>query len=401
MTREICLWTLLLVLTASARSSVNLALIIDHSSTLSASILVHSIIWKGATLNTDYNFYVIALEQGRNGTLAGMWEGYMSCYRKRTGLYFRTIVFEGLNPALKGVCEGEIHICARFYLPVLLEQYSVLRYVYLDNDAILTTDISQLWETDMIPLVDWEEKPHVAKEAQRRSDRSSRLRDKKRKGEFDPNTLKPKIMARFNHPYTRARPSSRQLAATPEEPIVSFVWENHPQYQVYIQSHFNWTNPIVKKRLMFRSDTLFFNAGVAVVQAEKWRKANITGWFERLLLSNTMSAEDKTWNIFNFEGSGDQGAFSLAPQSWLGVIPEARWNMRRLPKKTLNLITTGEKGIIHFAGMKGSNLGSLCLAAHEYPLLVTTGAINLLMDAVKSAKHTCTSLPPLPVSCMP
>ena len=63
MTREICLWTLLLVLTASARSSVNLALIIDHSSTLSASILVHSIIWKGATLNTDYNFYVIALEQ--------------------------------------------------------------------------------------------------------------------------------------------------------------------------------------------------------------------------------------------------------------------------------------------------------------------------------------------------
>ena len=397
-----------------ARTHANIALIIDEKTTIAACTLVHSIVRKAMTLNNDYAFYVVTLEDREfdlhngtdmtmKGTLADMWDGYMSCYSKLKGVRFKTVPFKGLHPALSGVCEGQLHICARFYLPILLGPYSVSRFIYVDNDAILTADIADLFEVEVIPLPLWKETPDVAGFASK----AVELRKASMRGKVDPNTLQPKVMGRFNHPHPRGRrPTSRRLRATTssgEVPIVSFVWEHHPAYKMYLESHFNGSDLHVKRRFQGRGDTLFFNAGVAVVDAHAWRRQNMTGWVESLLLSNVAdmaAGNEQNWNKFNFDASGDQGVFYMAPEAWLGAIPEARWNMRRLPKKTFNLLTSGKTGIVNFAGMGGSNLDTLCMTAYEHPLLVTTGAINLLMDVAKSAKKTCKTVPTIPESCL-
>ncbi len=415
MIRGVLLWALGLGLVrVVARTHANIALIIDEKTVIAAYTLVHSILKKATTLNRDYAFYVVTLEDREfdrhngtdvtvKGTLANMWEGYMSCYSKLKGFIFKTVPFKGMHPALSGVCEGQLHICARFYLPVLLGPYSVNRFIYVDNDAILTADIADLYEVEVIPLPLWKETPDVAEFASK----AVELRKANMLGKVDPNTLQPKIIGRFNYPHPRGRrPTSRRLRATSSPgaaPIVSFVWEHHPAYKMYLESHFNGSDLHVKRRLQGRGNTLFFNAGVAVVDADAWRRQNVTGWVEGLLLSNVAdkgNEQKQNWNKFDFEGSGDQGVFYMAPEAWLGAIPEARWNMRRLPKKTINLLTLGKTGIVHFAGMRGSNLDTLCMTAYEHPLLVTTGAINLLMDVAKSAKKTCKTPPTIPESCL-
>ena len=45
-----------------ARTHANIALIIDEKTTIAACTLVHSIVRKAMTLNNDYAFYVVTLE---------------------------------------------------------------------------------------------------------------------------------------------------------------------------------------------------------------------------------------------------------------------------------------------------------------------------------------------------
>lgn len=149
--------------------------------------------------------------------------------------------------------------------------------------------------------------------------------------------------------------------------------ESHPQYNLMLASSFNLTHPLVNNiisasQLVLMSTVStgpYLNAGVFIVDAVLWRKHHITTLAEEIMTENANGSIFAT-------NAGDQGVFYLLSEKYIFGL-EARWNMRRLPKKTVLMLEKRTNqgvfttGIVHFAGSTGGDATRLCRKPY-YPL---------------------------------
>lgn len=183
-------------------------------------------------------------------------------------------------------------IYSRIYLPMI---FPVDKYIYLDNDIVINGDIAELF-------------------AQK---------------------LEPKS-------FRDLLPKSKQTAEpyrSKNSPVVGFVFETNQMYRGYIHSHFNVSHPLVRKVLQHNHPEIFFNAGVALVNADQWRKEGLTKKAETLLFENTLHHG----LLFDSKAVGDQGLFYLLLDGRMTYLPH-KFNMRRLPNKTVRFLDQNELG---------------------------------------------------------
>lgn len=180
-------------------------------------------------------------------------------------------------------------IYARFYLPHVFQEMD--RYIYLDNDIVVNCDLSELFVT---PL-----------------EEHGGIKD-----------------------------------------VMAFVFDDHPGYVAYMKQHFNLTHPLVQQLLALRSPSVFMNAGVALVDAARWRQENYTARAEEIMF------ESRKRFVYS-RVAADQGLFPLLLMEHVTMLP-ARYNMRRLPSHTMRLLAENEAGIIHFAGFTRGDESTVC-----------------------------------------
>ena len=154
---------------------------------------------------------------------------------------------------------------------------------------------------------------------------------------------------------------------------------------MYIASNFNRSHPWVNSTLSLRPAGYFLNGGVAVIDAQAWRRENLTSQAEAIIRQNQHE-------YMYSANAGDQGTFLLLLQNRIAYLP-ARLNMRRLPKKTIIMLSDGTKtvGIVHFAGTGGGAQDSrICQDPMQFPLFMPA-AVPLYLMIRKSLKEKCPS----------
>jgi lipopolysaccharide biosynthesis glycosyltransferase len=212
-------------------------------------------------------------------------------------------------------------IYSRIYLPLIFSNLD--RYLYLDNDLVVNGAIDELWSlatrTFTSPLG-----LRAARPRPRPSPSQSLL-------DLLPKS-KQKNLSRYSQDTSRLE--QRQLP-----PLVGFVFEVNFAYAGYLHTHFNLSHPLVAQVHQMNHPEIFFNAGVAVVNAIQWRKENITAQAEALLFENT----NQPGALFDSKAVGDQGLFYLLLNGRMVPLPP-KFNMRRLPNKTVRFLEKDELG---------------------------------------------------------
>lgn len=285
----------------SRPSPIHIVSILDESSRLSALIKTHSIIKSAFHVKQlVFHFLVFSSE---NFTVDTWKSDFQKCYGD-----IQLNVAEWKRPPLLNLLKRdkfEIDIIfARFYLPQLFPDAP--RFIYLDNDIVVNCDLNELMFN-----------PLMVKE-------------------YVPPSIKPTakiaIMQNPRHIKSPFRTTSQRIALASDDrtAIVGFVAEQHSAYRSYIEAHFNGSHPLVKKTKELLPNDLFLNAGVFLVDANRWRNENITGLAEALIIQN---AEEHLYST----SVGDQGIFYLLFQDKMAYLP-AQYNMRRLPKKTFYML---------------------------------------------------------------
>jgi Glycosyl transferase family 8 len=155
---------------------------------------------------------------------------------------------------------------------------------------------------------------------------------------------------------------------------VGMLYEIHPQYSKYIASSFNANSTRVATTITLLQDALtlkkrlsiFLNAGVFIVDCVLWRQQNLTRQAEELILENSLHPG----GLYS-SSAGDQGLFYLLLGKDAFGLP-ARWNMRRQPKKTVQMLEdpSAITGVVHLAGSTGGRSTRLCDAPLQYPLFL-------------------------------
>jgi lipopolysaccharide biosynthesis glycosyltransferase len=148
-----------------------------------------------------------------------------------------------------------------------------------------------------------------------------------------PNTLLPPSKQVSSNSYLSL--NSRAI------PVIGFVFEVNSVYGGYIHSHFNHSHPLVRKVIKHNHPEIFLNGGVALVNALQWRKENLTARAEKILFENTQYPG----SLFNSKAVGDQGLFYLLLDGRMAYLPP-KFNMRRLPNKTVKLLNQNELGTV-------------------------------------------------------
>lgn len=151
-----------------------------------------------------------------------------------------------------------------------------------------------------------------------------------------------------------------------------------------MSSWFNYSLPHVVMRLSHIQSgllkrgklSIFINAGVFVVDAKSWREEGLTSKAEGYMKDN------RNHKMYSSD-AGDQGLFFLMlGKKAMGL--HARWNMRRLPKKTVQMLEDGvTTGVVHLAGSGGGSSFRLCEEPLQYQLLL--GAVVPLFLSIVSA----------------
>jgi lipopolysaccharide biosynthesis glycosyltransferase len=287
---------------------IHIVSILDESSRISALIKIHSIV-KSAFFVKQLEFHFLVFPS-ENFTVDVWKSDFQKC---NNGVQFNVV--EWKQPPLLQVLKRnkfEIDIIfARFYLPHLFPE--VPKFIYLDNDLVVNCDLNELM---LNPLLIQEFAPP----------RSSKP------------TAKVAVMQNPRHSKNPFRTTIQRIALAKYDrtAIVGFVVEQHSVYRAYIESHFNGTHPLVKKTKSMLPHDMFLNAGVFLVDANRWRNENITGLAEAMIIQN---AREHLYST----SVGDQGIFYLLFQDKMAILP-AQYNMRRLPKKTFYMLEEKKQG---------------------------------------------------------
>ena len=134
-------------------------------------------------------------------------------------------------------------------------------------------------------------------------------------------------------------------------PAVGFVYDRHTDYDKYTATHFNTTHALYIQTKEVMLSSLFLNGGVAVVDTVLWRKRNYTTLAEDIIrCNNPIHSKDSDLVATSNPNSshpvydsalGDQGVFYLLLQNRVAYLP-AKWNMRRLPMKTVHMLENND-----------------------------------------------------------
>jgi hypothetical protein len=334
-------------------SSIELVSIIDKSSVLSCLLKLHTIVESSNEPGIlSFKFLLFPSE----GFSVESWnEQFKVCF---PNVRFETKLWAA-PPALQNLSrigfDTEL-IYARFYLPHFFP--GLRRFMYLDNDVIVTADLYDLYGHRMLKF-----------------ETISPASDKR---EVTP-VVNPRTVE-YSVPPPHKHSSSGQHEG--QSATVAFVYETHPFYREYLKLHFNGTASVVKAAAVAHGEDAFLNAGVFLVDAARWRQLRFTQRFEELHRLNTGNS------IYDSSAVGDQGPFYLLFSEETAYMA-ARYNMRRLPKKTVNILQeAGTTGILHFAGSAQGRSEFLCADPLKYPLFLSA-AMPLLLSVVHSFLKKC------------
>lgn len=332
-------------------------------------------------------------------------------------------------PRLRGSSFEQEYIFSRIYLPLIFNDTQ--RYVYLDNDMVVTADVQELYATPLvvgpfkntnnqfppatrnIPGAPVPTGGAAAVGAGVRTPRSGR-----HSTGSTPQRAPKRIVSeseRRREAALREQTFRKPPPPASFRPAVGFVYERHDYYNSYLASHFNLSHPLVRATQDAMVTSLFLNGGVALVDAALWRSRGMTAQAEELMRMNqppelhdqmqgqgqgrrrTEAALESASVPLYSASAGDQGLFFLLLQNRVTYLP-ARWNMRRHPMKTTNMLTntdaTGEQcavccstlwvscrhalllgcpaaGIVHLAGTTHGDGLSFCRDPLRYNIFIS------------------------------
>jgi lipopolysaccharide biosynthesis glycosyltransferase len=296
-------------LCSAAQSALEIVSIVDHPSATACLIKVFSVV---ATSKTKRNlrFRFILFESSGFGIKE--WNSTIMTIFPDVSSDIKVWTRPETFPTLSGKGFEQSSVFARFYIPTIFSDLK--RFIFLDNDLVVTTDLSHLHYHQL----------SITKEIPKTSDLFIV------KPVVNSRTLGRTVQLSSKH-------VPRQLLPKQDVATVGFVYERHPGYKDFLRAHFNLTNPRVVEAIDSHGGDAFLNAGVFVVDAQRWRLKNYTTQMEHLMALN------RGHRLFNAEAVGDQGPFLLLfTQDTAYLSP--RYNLRRQPKKTIQLLGGGITG---------------------------------------------------------
>lgn len=336
---------------------VDIVNIVDDSSKLSCLTKIHSII-ESCRRPVELRFKFLLMRE-TNTTLEAWNDAFRLCF---PGISFESKVWKMPDLLSTSLTQRNFDtdvIFARFYLPHIFQDID--RFIYLDNDIVVSVDLADLFQVAM--LMQGEKSQFLSKSHKNSNheifDRNSR-------------TARKRVDAVTSQLHDKAAP-------------VAFVFEKHPSYKAYISDHLNTSHVLVQRAMRVHGDDVFLNAGVALFDAKKWRREGWTQRAEMIISSNHK-------NYIYSSQVGDQGLFYVLLQEHVAYLP-ARFNMRRLPKKTVLMLSDESDpvtGIVHFAGTTGGQAERLCQDPLQYPLF-HRAVIPLYLSVVSSFSLVCPS----------
>jgi lipopolysaccharide biosynthesis glycosyltransferase len=212
-------------------------------------------------------------------------------------------------PPLSGKGFDAEYIYSRVYLADIFHEID--RYVYLDNDAIVNMDLADLFNTPLIrathPMTTRKKSFQKPNQAPITAAGIGKLRSVKRESPS-------------SDPHLKAKPVA-----------MGFVFDVNEKLRGYMLQGFNQSSPQFKRAISFIEPAKFFNGGVALVDAKKWRNDNLTRKAEAIVRENEKES------LYSRRGLGDQGLFFLLLQDGIAELHPA-FNMRRVPNKTTRLM---------------------------------------------------------------
>jgi len=224
---------------------------------------------------------------------------------------------------------------ARFYLPYIFTKPHTTRMFYVDNDAVVTADLSVF-----------------ATEA-------------------------------YNMTVTDHRTGNSSSAA------VGFVYDKAIFNKFYMATHFHLTHPLVAAAKSLHGEKFYYNGGVMLIDTREWLRQNLTQRAEDLFRINAqlIAETDGKFPLYDMV-VGDQGVFYMMLEA-VSYLP-ARYNMRRHPVKTVTLLNDNSTtGIVHFAGTDGHvGLEMLCRWPFHYPAY-RAAALPLFLSVYGSLDRKC------------
>jgi len=219
---------------------------------------------------------------------------------------------------------------SRFYLPLIFNNSNIM--LYIDNDAIITEDLSIFRNYSNILL----------------NQTNNDMIDRKA--------------------------------------AVGLVYDKSIFNKFYMDTHFHKTHPLMVNARKRHGDKYYYNGGVMLVDRITWIQMNLTSKAEELFIENDKLLRDSNYKKPLYDAAvGDQGVFFMMLENVAYLHP--RFNMRRHPVRSISLLQDNITGIIHFAGTDGG-LEALCRWPAHFPLYIKA-AMPLYLTIYSSLEKTC------------
>jgi len=354
---------------------MNIVSIVDDSTASACLAKVHSIIESSTPSSRKRLFFRFLMLGEVTKKRYEEWAKAMSCFN----VDFETKLWRGmpsteLSKSLSGKQFNTEYIMSRIYLidyfPDMHENEHS-KYLYLDNDAFVTCDLTELFSAPLITqasiLAVNAHHQQAIKQTHTHSDVHTT------------NQLQNKVRA-AHAAHVQAAVTSISYEMAP----MGLVLEEHHLNAGYITANFNHSHPLVKSIIHGQKKDLFINGGVAMVHIPTWKKQKVTQKAEALLLENARQDNGMVWT----DSAGDQGLFYVLFQGTRIASLEAKYNMRRLPKKTVNMLNDGVLGIIHLAGSTSGHIETICREPLRYPLFLPN-VITLFLSVIHNYMQKC------------
>jgi len=395
-----CILFVILLLPLFLSQSVELATptytiisIVDITGLLSCLIKVHSVL-KSTKSSTQFGFKFLVLDTANSKGETLQLEKWNEIFQYA----FPDVQFESklwrtpaTMPKLRQKDFEKDYIFSRFYLADIFP--AVDQYVYLDNDLVVTADLVELFQTPLavsafMATSGAPTKPGLlaalpadSTSTHPRSNRpggTNAVLNQRDQFKTQAYMEEKKRMAQIKEDLKRKPPPGGGF-----KPCVGFVYERHTDYNRYLEDNFNRSHPKVVETQGLMLSSLFLNGGVALVNASCWRQRKMRQQAEALMVLNTEPGNQMygtgagtshvcfvqlhfaiyfvIWVLSLSRCVGDQAVFYLLLQNRVAYL-HARWNMRRLPMKTVHMLShrqlTGRKegrvvwcGVVLYVGL--------------------------------------------------
>lgn len=360
-------------------STITIASVLDRSATLACLTKVFSIIESARKHSRfDFRFLIFGDE-----VFLEEWNLVFSVLFSMPEVSFQSKLWNdrGNLQHLRNKAFEKPLIYSRLYLAEVFPD--LRRFIYLDNDLVVTESLDQLMQASMhiVRYDSFDRKKGV------RSGTAAIMDHVVTSG----RDALQKVADLFGGGARSAGNSSAEKVANSANNVAkgrqaaaALVYERHQLNRGYIESNYKGDSDMLQLAMKHLGyDDLYPNSGVILFDGPLWRQRRYTERAEQLIDLNKNAS-----TCVYAPSAGDQGVFYLALQDDVAFLP-ARFNMRRLPHHTVNFLKDGALGIVHFAGTTGGNAERLCQDPMQYPLF-STAVIPLYLSIVHSYNNTAT-----------